>query len=85
MAALAAGHAHTRSLTITIRDHELIAEDRDVVVATFVEHHQLTERTNTRRLTAVFDRDPSTPNGLAWRWVQETWTQADPAKPASDG
>ena len=75
-----AGHAHTRSLEITITDASLLRETPELVVARYIENHQLTDRTNHRWSTVVFVRDPEGPNGLRWVTVQETWVGAlDPA------
>jgi len=73
MAALLAGHGHTSSLEISITDAELILETNDIVVARYVENHQLSDRTNHRLATVVFIRSPAGPNGLLWRRVHETW------------
>ena len=48
-----------------------------MVVASYQEHHQLTERRNARLSTVVFTRDPSAPNGLLWFRVHETWMADD--------
>ncbi|MEM7287487.1 MAG: hypothetical protein AAF480_14140 [Actinomycetota bacterium] len=73
IAAIEDGHAHTDSLEITVTEHRLIASTEDHVVATYVENHRLTDRTNHRVATVVFTRDPDGPNGLRWVRVQETW------------
>ena len=67
------GHGHTDSLTITTSDHRLLAATDDLVVATYVEHHELRDRANHRLATVVFRVDPAGPNGLRWLRVQETW------------
>lgn len=72
------GHHHTDDLSITTTEHHLIHEDADTVVAGYVERHDLRdERTNERRTSVVFLRDPAAPNGLAWRHAQETWIDRD--------
>ncbi len=70
---LADGHAHTDSLTITTTDHRLLFESEDMAVATYVEHHELSDRTNQRLSTVVFVADSAAPNGLRWLRVHETW------------
>ena len=71
------GRAHTDALVIRITDHRLITATDDVVVAEYIEHHDLADRSNHRRSTVVFDVDPDGPNGLRWRHVQETWCDGD--------
>ena len=70
---LEAGVGHSRSLTITTRDHQLLAEADELVVASYVEHHQFAEGSNERISTVLFTRDPASPNGLSWLRVHETW------------
>ncbi len=67
------GHAHTSNLTITTSDHRLVLQTADVIVATYIEHHQLSEGINHRLSTVVFVPDPTAPNGLLWKHVHETW------------
>jgi hypothetical protein len=73
LAAVRAGHAHTDSLAIRTVEHRLLLVDGDVVVAEYVEEHELASRTNRRLSTVVFSRDDAAPNGLVWRRVHETW------------
>lgn len=73
MADLHAGRAHTTALKITTSDHRVVFESDTVVVAEYVEQHQLAQRTNARRATVVFTRDADAPNGLRWLRVHETW------------
>lgn len=70
---LAQGHGHTNSLTIRVSEHQLLAEHGDLVVAGFVEHHDLAETTNARRHTVVFRNEPTAPNGGQWVRAHETW------------
>ena len=70
---LEGGHAHTTDLTITTSDHRLIHESDHLTVASYVEHHLLSERENHRLSTVVFVPDPVAANGLAWLRVHETW------------
>jgi hypothetical protein len=72
MTMLADGHGHTSSLTIETVDHRLLYEADEVTVASYVERHVLTERTNQRLSTVVFVPGPG-PNGLQWLRVHETW------------
>ena len=73
MLALRAGHGHTSSLRITISDPVLLLETPDIVMARYIENHQLADRTNHRLSTVVFTRSESAPNGLQWCRVHETW------------
>lgn len=77
MQMLEQGHAHTNSLKIRLSNHRLLAEDSELVVVTFDEHHELTSGQNSRRHTVVFRREPAAPNGLHWLRVQETWLGQD--------
>jgi len=71
---LQGGHAHTSDLTITTSDHRLLHDAEAVLVASYVEHHDLGDRQNHRLSTVVFRPDPAAPNGLNWLRVHETWT-----------
>lgn len=71
--AIIAGHAHTNDLRIVIESPRLITETDDLVVAEYIEVHELSSRTNRRRTTVVFQRDQDGPNGLRWLRAQETW------------
>ena len=75
MKALEAAHAHTQSLTITVTEPRLLLEQDGLVMARYVENHQLSDRTNHRLSTVVFSAAESAPNGLLWRRVHETWVQ----------
>ena len=75
MQALVEGHGHTTSLRITTTDHRRILADGNVVIASYIEHHELAERSNHRLSTVVFTLDDDAPNGLRWEHVHETWTE----------
>lgn len=77
MRAIETGHGHTAHLKIRCSQHELIYESSDVIVATYVESHDLADRTNHRRTTVVFGYDPQAPNGLSWLRAHETWLPSD--------
>ena len=70
------GHAHTDDLVITTGDHRLLFESDSVVVATYTEHHELSDRSNHRLSTVVFVPDDGAPNGVRWHHVQETWIES---------
>lgn len=73
MAAIRDGHGHTEALRIVCSGHRLLWEADDVIVAAYVETHELADRSNHRQSTVVFRRDATAPNGLRWVRVHETW------------
>jgi hypothetical protein len=73
VAAIREGHAHRSQLEVTITDARLLVDRPDVVIARYVEHHQLGDTMSERLSTVVFTREPGAPNGLRWRTVHETW------------
>jgi len=73
---LEAGRGHAKQLKIAIRDAELIHASADVVVAGYVEVHDLANGLrNERRSTVVFSIDSTGPNGLRWLRVHETFVE----------
>ncbi|WP_227268810.1 hypothetical protein [Roseobacter weihaiensis] len=42
---------------------------------TFDEHQETAKGPNSRRGTAIFSRDARAPNGVLWRYLQETWIE----------
>ena len=79
IAVVSNGHGHTSSLEISITDHRLLHETDDLLVASYIEHHQLTERSNHRLTTVLFAKTPESPNGVSWLRVHETWIDREPA------
>ena len=77
-AAIVAGHHHTAELNITITDAQLLVESDQIVVARYVENHEMAAAANHRISTVVFSRDAAAPNGLRWRTVHETWLENSP-------
>ena len=73
MQMLVDGHAHTSDLKITTTDHRLILQTEDAIVASYIEHHELSQRDNHRLSTVVFVADSTAPNELLWLRVHETW------------
>lgn len=67
------GRRRAPEQTIVTTDHELLAEDAELVVARYVEHHRTRTVSTARWSTVVFRRDPSAPNGVRWLTVHETW------------
>ena len=43
------------------------------VLVRYVEHQSSAADTTARRATAIFVASPTSPGGVAWRWLQETW------------
>ena len=84
VAAISDGHGHTQSLRIVCSEHRLLAETDELVVAAYVESHELAERSNHRQSTVIFRRDAAAPNGLLWVRVHETWL-TDGGSPSSEG
>lgn len=76
IAMLKAGHARAESITITTSEHQLLFESDELVVASYVEHHQLAERQNERLSTVCFVPAAMAPNGVRWFRVHETWRSA---------
>ncbi len=71
------GHAHTESLVITTLDHALLHQSEELLIASYIERHQLTAGANDRLSTVVFAIDPAGPNGVRWVRVHETWLERD--------
>ncbi len=73
LAQLEAGRGHSSHLRIEIEGHRTIVESNTFVVAEYIEVHHFADGGNRRRTTVVFDVDPTGPNGVRWRHVQETF------------
>jgi len=73
LTALRVGQGRATDLRITTRDHRLILEDGNTVVAAYVEQHDSPSGQTLRRSTVVFVVDVEGPNGLRWLRVHETW------------
>ncbi len=74
---LRAGHAHTDSLVINTVDRRLLHAGDDLLVTSYMEHHELRAGSNQRLTTAVFIVDPAGPNGVRWLRAHETWLEGD--------
>ena len=71
---LEAGYNQTDELSIGIEQPLLIADDDKIIVAEYIEVHELPNgQRNRRRSTVVFRIDPEGPNGLRWLRVHETF------------
>ena len=75
--AIRAGHGHTASLRISTLDHQLLWANDEIVLASYIERHDLANAVNQRLSTVAFVVDPAGPNGLRWLRVQETWIGRD--------
>jgi hypothetical protein len=70
------GKGQNPALRITTSDYEEMENGPDLIVARYIEHHHR-EGDDTHRIsTVVFRRSPSTPNGVSWLSVHETWMAA---------
>ena len=59
---------------IRIVDPVVLAETGDAAVVLYVERHEPDGGAPTERWsTALFEAWPAAPNGVRWRFVQETW------------
>ncbi len=68
-----ADKARSACQIITVTEPRLLLDAGDTLIASYVENHQLADRSNHRVSTVVFTTDAGSPNGLRWRRVHETW------------
>lgn len=78
LAALRDGHAHSESMKIVISAMNPLVENGALVVASYIESHELALRSNHRLSTVVFRCDDAAPNGVRWVRVHETWLDRGP-------
>jgi hypothetical protein len=84
MDAVRTGHGSDAGARIWIERVQIRHALGKTVVATYEEWQQSTGQAAKGRLsTVVFARDASTPNGLVWLHVHETWLPVDKKKQAS--
>ncbi len=67
------GHGHTVRLRIVTSNHELLHETPEVIVAGYVERHELSRGDNERLCTVIFVVDRQAPNGVRWLRTHESW------------
>lgn len=72
------GHGHTAQLRIATSDHQLLFATDDVLVASYVELHELAAGENERLSTVVFVVDDEAPTGVRWLRVHECWIRRAP-------
>ena len=58
---------------ITIHDIRSLREDATSVLLQYVEEQYRDGETTRRLAVALFETASHTPNGVAWRFLQETW------------
>lgn len=80
LAALRAGQGQVPGLAIETTDHHLILRTPDLVIAGYIERQRVGDETTQRWSTATFRASATTPNGVSWIHLHETWTtdQTDP-------
>lgn len=61
------------TFSIEIRDVRVEHESSEQAFVTYLEVHHARTRELARRSCVLFQREPSAPGGLLWRFVQETW------------
>jgi len=62
--------------TIEVLDPRTIWAEENAVLLEYTEQQYRDGRTTRRRSTALFLANPSTPCGVEWRHLQETWIDA---------
>lgn len=76
------GHVHANrgafdgDFAIEIADIRPAWQAGNAIVVTYVEKQRRAGGTTARRASALFTENPSTPNGVEWRHLHETWMQA---------
>ena len=61
------------AFAIAIEDVVALWSEGDAVLVRYVERQIVDSRETARRSTALMTRDAGAPEGVAWRFVQETW------------
>lgn len=66
-------HNGRSSFRIWIQNFQLQQQHGDIAIATYEEWQDIDDTITTRLSTAVFQQDPTAPNGVKWLHVHETW------------
>ena len=64
-----------KKFAIHVEDITLLWHDGDAVLVGYVEAQTIGERHTRRRSTALLEKRDSTPNGVTWRHLHETWIE----------
>ena len=67
-----AHNSHT-DMHIWIKDIQVLYQIGDLILATYEEWQEIEGKISTRLSSVLFQKAPSTPNGLRWLHVHETW------------
>jgi hypothetical protein len=70
-----AHNSHT-NMRIWIEDIQVLHQIGDLVLATYQEWQEINGEVSIRLSSVLFQKAQSTPNGLLWLHVHETWIQA---------
>lgn len=82
LAALEAGQGQVSGLAIETTDHHLIHRTPALVIAGYIERQRVGDEITQRWSTATFVASATTPNGVSWIHLHETWT-TEPALPTT--
>ena len=66
-------HASQTNMRIWIKQIQVLHQIGDLVLATYEEWQEINGQVNSRLSTVLFQKAPTTPNGLLWLHVHETW------------
>ena len=73
MNTLRSKHGSQANMRIWIKQIQVLHQIGDLVLATYQEWQEINGQVNTRLSTVLFQKALSTPNGLRWLHVHETW------------
>ncbi|GAB5467369.1 MAG: hypothetical protein Kilf2KO_03990 [Rhodospirillales bacterium] len=65
--------ARADDFRIWVENYRCLHQLGDRALVLYEEWHRLGEETSARLTTALFERAPDRPNGVAWLHVHETW------------
>ncbi|MFN2237714.1 MAG: hypothetical protein ACK2U1_26070 [Anaerolineales bacterium] len=66
-------HGSHTNIRIWIEHIQILYQFGDLVLATYEEWQEIDSQINSRLSTVLFQQAPTTPNGLRWLHVHETW------------